>query len=203
MKFFLTILSLFLFYTLQAQNINRIISDGNDAYKKGAYKDAAKLYKKALGKDEKNIVAKFNLGNALQKQNDAVNAEKYYNEVVSSANDASLKAKAFYNKGVAEVQQQKLPDAIESFEQALKLTPDDNDTRENLQKAINDLKKQQQSLSQQHPKNQKKQRQEKQKNKLTNQEMMEQKFSELRDKEKQLQKALQRKPNAAQPEKDW
>ena len=141
MKLFLTILSIFLFYASQAQDVNKIISEGNDAYKKGAYKNASELYKKALRKDDKNNTAKFNLGNALEKQNDAANAEKYYDEVAASANEASLKAKAFYNKGVAQVLQQKLSDAIESFKEALKLTPEDNDARENLQKAINDLKK--------------------------------------------------------------
>jgi len=203
LKLFLTILSILLFYASQAQDVNKIISDGNEAYKKGAYKNASELYKKALKKDDKNSTAKFNLGNALEKQNDAANAEKYYNEVAASANEASLKEEAFYNKGVAQVLQQKLPDAIESFKEALKLTPEDNDARENLQKAINDLKKQQQSLSQQNQKKQQKPQQEKQKNKLTSQEMMEQKFNDLRDKEKQLQKMLQKKPNASQPEKDW
>jgi Ca-activated chloride channel family protein len=202
MKFSFTILFTFIFYLLKAQDVNKMISNGNDAYKKGAYKNASDLYKKALEKDDKNNTAKFNLGNALEKQNDAANAEKYYDEVAASANEMSLKAKAFYNKGVSQVLQQKLPDAIESFKEALKLIPEDNDTRENLQKAINDLKKQQQSLSQ-NQKKQQKPRQEKQKNKLTNQETMEQKFNELHDKEKQLQKMLQKKPNASQPEKDW
>jgi tetratricopeptide (TPR) repeat protein len=203
LKSILIIISIFLFYASQAQDVNRIISEGNDAYKKGAYKNASELYKKALKKDDKNSVAKFNLGNALEKQNDAANAEKYYDEVAAFSNEPDLKAKAYYNKGVAQVVQQKLPDAIESFKEGLKLTPEDNDVRENLQKAINDLKKQQQSLSKQNPKKQQKPQQEKQKNKLTNQETMEQKFNELRDKEKQLQKMLQRKPNASQPEKDW
>jgi tetratricopeptide (TPR) repeat protein len=203
LKFLLSILSIFLFHLLQAQEVNKIISEGNNAYKKGAYKNASELYKKALRKDNKNNTAKFNLGNALEKQNDGTNAEKYYNEVATAANEASLKAEAFYNKGVTQVLQQKLAEAIESFKESLKLTPEDNDARENLQKAINDLRKQQQSLSQQNPKKQQKPPQEKQKNKLTSQEMIEQKFNELRDKEKQLQKMLQRKPNASQPEKDW
>jgi Ca-activated chloride channel homolog len=202
LKLLLTILPIFLFSLLQAQDVNKIISEGNDAYKKRAYKNASELYRKALRRDDKNNTAKFNLGNALEKQNDAGNAEKYYDEVAAYANEASLKAEAFYNKGVAQVLQQKLPNAIESFKEALKLTPEDNDARENLQKAINDLKKQQQSLSQNQRKQQKPQP-EKQKNKLTSQEMMEQKFNELRDKEKQLQKTLQKKPNASQPEKDW
>jgi len=201
LKFFLTILYAFIFCLLHAQDVNRTIKTGNDAYKKGDYKNAALLYKKALGKDSKNTIAKFNLGNASDKQNDLASAEKYYDEVTVST-DASLKSKSFYNKGVAEAQQQKLMEAIESFKQSLRLTPDDNDARENLQKAINDLKKQQKQNQPQTEKSKQKQ-QPQQKNKMPNPEMMEQKFNELRDKEKQLQKMLQQKPNVGQPEKDW
>jgi Ca-activated chloride channel family protein len=201
LKFFFTILFVFVFCTLYAQDVNRTIKAGNDAYKKGDYKNAASLYKTVLGKDSKNTTAKFNLGNSLYKQSDLASAEKYYDEVTSST-DASLKAKSFYNKGVAEAQQQKLPEAIESFKQALLLTPEDDDTRENLQKAINDLKKQQQQ-NQPKPQKNKQKQQPQQKNKMPNPEMMEQKFNELRDKEKQLQKMLQQKSNQGQPDKDW
>ena len=202
MKTFLIILFAFIFCSLHAQDVNRTIKQGNDAYKKGDYKDAASLYRTALGKDSKNAAAKFNLGNALDKQSDPVYAEKYYDDVASSTTNASLKAKSVYNKGVAEAQQQKLPEAIESFKQALTLTPEDDEARENLQKAINDLKKQQQQQQPQ-PNKSKQKQQPQQKNKMPNPQMMEQKFNELRDKEKQLQKMLQQKPNQSQPDKDW
>ena len=202
LKFIFTILIAFVFSTLHAQDVNRIIKQGNDAYKKGDYKNAASLYKTSLSKDSKNINAKFNLGNALDKQNDAVDAEKFYDEVASASTDASLKAKSFYNKGVAEAQQQKLTEAIESFKQALMLMPEDDEARENLQKAINDLKKQQQQQQPQ-PNKSKQKQQPQQKNKMPNPQMMEQKFNELRDKEKQLQKMLQQRPNQSQPDKDW
>jgi Ca-activated chloride channel family protein len=197
----LTILFAIAFCVLHAQDVNRMIKQGNDAYKKGDYKNAASLYKTALGKDSKNTTAKFNLGNSLYKQSDFVSAEKYYDEVTSST-DVSLKAKSFYNRGVAEAQQQKLPEAIESFKHALLLTPEDDDTRENLQKAINDLKKQQQQ-NQPKPQKNKQKQQPQQKNKMPYPEMMEQKFNELRDKEKQLQKMLQQKSTQGQPDKDW
>ena len=200
MKLYFIILLVICSKTLLAQDINNIIKEGNDAYKSNDFKTSTELYKKALAKDAQNKVAKFNLGNALEKQKNAEEAEKYYNEVATSTTDADLKSKALYNKGVAQVQQQKLEEAIEAFKQSLTLKPDDNDIRENLQKAINDLKKKQQSSSQ----NQKKQKpQPEKKNKQPNKEMMEQKFNELRDNEKQLQKALQRKPNLEQPQKDW
>ena len=187
---------------LHAQDVSRTVNEGNTAYKKGDYKTAAELYKKALDKNGNDVTARFNLGNSLDKQRDVLSAQKYYEDVTTSTNDASLKAKAFYNKGVVLVQQQKLPDAIDAFKQALKLAPEDDEIRENLQKAINDLKKQQQSKSPQPQKNKPKQQQQQQ-NKQVNPQTMEQKFNELRDKEKQLQKMLQQKPNQAQPDKDW
>lgn len=201
MKFCLTILFIAFCSILHAQEVNRLIKEGNDAYKKGDYKNAAELYKKALSKDAENNIAKFNLGNAFIKQKDVLSAEKYYDDIAASESDEALKAKALYNKGVAEIEQQKLLQAIEAFKKALMITPDDNETRENLQKALNDLKKQQQQKQPQQQQN-KKQKQQQQK-KPPNPQMMEQKFAELRDKEKQLQKQLQQKPNASQPEKDW
>jgi len=203
LKLLLTIIYVLCFQLLEAQEVNVIVKDGNDAYKKGDYKNAAEFYKKVLGKDAKNSTAKFNLANALQKQSNFTDAEKYYEEA-ADISDAGLKAKALYNKGLSQVQQQKLTEAVEAFKQSLTLAPDDNDTRENLQRAINELKKKQQSQPQQQDKkDQPKPKQDKNNNKKPNKEMMEQKFNELRDKEKQLQKMLQKKINMEQPDKDW
>ncbi len=199
MKLLGTILFLFFVSLLKAQEANSFVKEGNDAYRKADYNNAEALYKKALGKEPANNPAKFNLGNALHRQNNFAGAEKYYDEIALS-NDPALKAKALYNKGVAQVYQQKLKEAIETFKQSLMIDPADNDTRENLQKAINELKQQQQSNTQQ---NQNKSKQDKNKNKQPDKEMMEQKFNELRDKEKQLQKMLQKKNNSNQPDKDW
>ena len=201
MKLLITISFLAFFQGLYAQDVNSIIKEANDAYKKGDYKNASELYKDALKKNAGDVTAKFNLGNALQKQNDAAGAEKYYTEV-TDVNDISLKAKALYNKGLSLVQQQKLQDAIENFKQSLTLVPNDNETRENLQKAINELKQKQQSTPPPNSKNQQKPLQNRN-TKQPDKEMIEQKFNELRDKEKQLQKSLQKKNNTAQPEKDW
>ena len=185
---------------LCAQPLDNIIKTGNDAYKKRDYKTATDLYKKALAKEADNLTAKFNLGNAYERQNKIFEAAKYYDDVAGTTGDAALKAKALYNRALAYVKEQKLPDAIETFKQSLKLEPSDNETRENLQKAINDLKKQQQS---QPPPKQNQKPQKNKKNKQPDKDMMEQKFDELRDKEKQLQKMLQKKPNSFQPDKDW
>jgi Ca-activated chloride channel homolog len=206
-KYFITVLVILLLCNFQivfAQKVNNTIKSGNEAYKKGDYKSAEKLYKEALAADNNNLAAKFNLGNTLLKQNNIIEAAQYFAQVSEAAGDGAFKAKAFYNKGLTMVKYQKLPEAIEAFKQSLLLVPDDNDTRENLQKAIEELKKQQQQQQpQQQPKQQKKPDNKKQQNKTPNKDVMEQKFDELRDKEKQLQKLLQKKSTADQPEKDW
>src|SRR5438045_4006986 len=50
-----------------AQESNRMIQHGNEAYKNNEYNAAIKDYSKALETDKKNTVAWFNMGNALQK----------------------------------------------------------------------------------------------------------------------------------------
>lgn len=201
---FLFIVLLLIVYQISfAQKADNIIKAGNEAYKKADYKNAAKLYKEALAKDNNNLAAKFNLANALLKQNNIAEAAQYFTQLSELAGDDAFKAKALYNKGLTMIRSQKLPDAIEAFKQALLLAPDDNDARENLQKAIEELKKQQQQQPQQQPKQQKKPDPKKQQEKTPNKDVMEQKFDELRDKEKQLQKLLQKKSSSEQPEKDW
>ena len=129
--------------------------------------------------------------------------EPKISKISEATSDNDFKAKAFYNKGLTMIKYQKLPEAIEAFKQSLILNPEDNDTRENLQKAIEELKRQQHQQPQQKPDQQKKPPPPKPQNKTANKDVMEQKFDELRDKEKQLQKLLQKKSNDNQPDKDW
>jgi len=200
---FSSVIILFISHTASAQKVNSIIKSGNEAYKKGDYKNAEKFYKEALEEDNDNLFAQFNLGNALLKQNNIIEAAKYFSKISETTSDNDFKAKAFYNKGFTMIKYQKLPEAIEAFKQSLILNPEDNDTRENLQKAIEELKRQQHQQPQQKPDQQKKPPPPKPQNKTANKDVMEQKFDELRDKEKQLQKLLQKKSNDNQPDKDW
>lgn len=203
-KYFIAILFMLLgsFQIVVAQKTNLIIKSGNEAYKKGDYKNAEKLYKEALSEDKNNLTAKFNLGNALLKQHNIAEAVQYFTQVSEAAGDDAFKSKAFYNKGLTMIKAQQLQEAIDAFKEALLLAPDDNDTRENLQKAIEELKKQQHSQPQSQQNPQKKPNP-KQQNKPLNKDIMQQKFDELSDKEKQLQKMLQKKTTTEQPEKDW
>ncbi len=198
MKYLFTILTICFCQFALAQDPNATVNKGNDSYRKGDYKNAIELYKTALATDAKNKAATFNMGNAYSRLNNNADAEKLFDDAAVST-DNNLKAKALYNKGVVQVAQQKLQDAIGSFKQSLLLDPTDEEARENLQKALIELRKQQQAAPPP-PANNKKQQQ---KNKPLNKDLIEQKLNELRDKEKQLQKRLQQKTNRQQPEKDW
>jgi len=203
MKYFITILLLLLGSALFAQKVNNDIEKGNKAYKKSDFKTAVENYKNALRREPKNNTARFNLANALQRENETQQAKKKYDEVIANADINSLKSESNYNKALAFVKEKDLQNAITFFEESLKENPSDDDARENLQKALNDLKKQQQQNQPQNQKQKPQQNPKQQKQPPVNKDMMEQKFNELRNQENQLQKKLQSKNNTTQPEKDW
>lgn len=189
---------IFIACELQAQEINEIIVQGNEAYKKADYKTASGAYEKALQLDPNNIPGKFNLANAQYKQNQFETATVNYLNILKNTSDHSILAKAWYNLGNSFIKQKKIQDAINAYRQSLLLDPADNDTRENLQKAINEKQQQQNKNNQKNkPPDPKKS-----KNQI-NQALAEQYMQQLRDQEKQLQKQLQQKPPAGQKGKDW
>jgi tetratricopeptide (TPR) repeat protein len=189
------------------------VKKGNDAYKKGDYPTAEMYYRKALIKEPGSIAAKFNLGNAMEKQKKEEQAAAMFNDVAGAgkAVDTAMKARALYNKGLAMVRDNKLPGAVDAFKQALRLTPDDEHTRENLQKAMNEMKEQQQQQQQKQqkqppppPQPKKEEKEDKSNSKKLNQKQAEQMLGQLRDNEKQLQKQIQKGHNPpAQNKKDW
>lgn len=215
-KFFSFIAFTILSANVLAQKENTLIKKGNDAYRQQKFKEAEQQYSEALKTNGANKIAAFNMGNTKFKSNNIEDAVKEYDAVLS-APDKSLSAKGFYNKGVSLVKQKKLPEAIDAFKQSIRQNPDDNETRENLQRALNELKQQQQKQDnkQQQQKNnndQQKQQQEKQQQKQQqqepkmNKEEAEQKLEALRQEEKKLQEKLnQRQKNntKASSDKDW
>jgi Ca-activated chloride channel homolog len=203
MKYCITILLLLLGFTFFAKMVNNYIEMANEAYKKSDFKTAVENYKNALRREPKNNTARFNLANALQRENETQQAKKKYDEVIANADINSLKSESNYNKALAFVKEKDLQNAITFFEESLKENPSDDDARENLQKAMNDLKKQQQQNQPQNQKQKPQQNPKQQKQPPVNKDMMEQKFNELRNQENQLQKKLQSKNNTTQPEKDW
>ncbi|BAV09213.1 Tetratricopeptide repeat-containing protein [Filimonas lacunae] len=216
MKLFISIVvaGTFLAQSANAQSVDAIIKKGNDMYKVGKFKEAELLYRKALAKEPGNYKAKFNLGNTLDKQKKSADAAVLYDEVAKAkiptndtANTTNFQASIYYNKGVAMAKDHKLAEAITAFKQSLRLIPEDQKTRENLQKALNEQKEQEQN---EHNNNQQQKndpppspRSQEQQNNKMNEKQAEEMLGKLRDSENQLQKQLQKKPSNKQNQKDW
>jgi Ca-activated chloride channel family protein len=182
---------------LFAQEVNDLIADGNNFYRKQDYFKAELQYRKALETDPGNREAKFNLANTLLKQQKNAEAEKLLIELNNDQSKPPFRSQVNYNNGVRLTGEKKLEESIEAYKETLRLNPDDMDARENLQKALLELKKKQSSSKQQ----QQKKQQEKPKPKMSQQDADEQ-LKKLQEKEKTVNQKVQKKNQVSQP-KDW
>lgn len=171
---------IFIVVSLVSSAQNKEIHKGNLLYIQSQFERAEAQYRQAIKKDSSNNIAKYNLANALHKQKKYEEAVLISGRVAESAANIKLKSAAWYNQGVSFTKLKKLEESIESYKNALRLNPNDNQARENLQKAILELKKKQQ------------QQQQKPKSRISQKEA-EQKLKLLQQKEKQIQQRLQNK----------
>jgi tetratricopeptide (TPR) repeat protein len=190
-------------YGAAAQETDKIIQKGNELYKQQQYDKADAAYQEALAREQNNTTATFNRANALYRQSKTDDAMKTFDNVVMNAGDNELKGKAYYNKGVILSGQQKLEESIEAYKNALRQNPADKEARENLQKALLELKKKNPPPP---PKPDKKKQQKKQEPQpKMNEKEAEQRLKLLEQKEKEVQQRMQNaksKMGGGQP-KDW
>ena len=179
------------------------IREGNEFYKQLQFDKAAVAYNKAIEAEPGNDAAHFNLGNTLYKQNKQDEAVQVFNELVIHAKKAGLKEQAYYNKGVVFSQQKKTEESIEAYKSALRLNPDDQEVRENLQKALLELKKK--NPPKKKEEKDKKQQEQKQPQSKISPKEAQQRLQLLAQKEKEVQQRIQKersKPGGNQT-KDW
>ncbi len=210
-------LSIFFFCTASfGQNTNNIIAKGNEAYKNNDYDKAEVYYDDAQKKDEKNTTASYNIGNVFyrkEKTDEAVNA---FDNTIKNSTDNNVKQKAFYNKGVTYQKANKLPECILAYKNALILNPNDEDARQNLERALKEQKKQEDKNDKKNKKDKKKDQDKKDQqkkdqeprpkpSKISKQDA-EEKLKSLLEKEKALQDKLHKIKGADalnKPDKDW
>lgn len=193
-----------------SQTSKKEIIKGNEAYKKKQYNEATVAYQNALKRSPENATAYYNLGNALYKTNKPEDALKSYDQTVQSAKNNTMKQKAYYNGGVVLQSQNKLGECIKAYKNALKLDPNDEEARQNLQRAMQQQKQQQKQdqkdkkQNKDQNKDQKKDDPKPQPSKISKQDA-EEKLKSLLEHEKNLQDKLRKvKTNTAdKPKKDW
>ena len=140
----------------RAQSERSLIRDGNRFYKDNKFSDAEVNYRKALEKNKDLTPGKFDLGDALYKQGRFGEAAGQYGAAAATSGDPGVKAQALHNLGNALLKEQKLPESIGAYKEALKLHPNDADTKYNLEYAKALLRREQQQQQQKQNKNDKK-----------------------------------------------
>jgi Ca-activated chloride channel homolog len=191
-----------------SQETNELIYSANDLYKKQEFEKAENAYDKIIEKDRYNTTAKFNLANTYFRRSKKDDAAKAFDFLTSDGQPLDLREKSYYNKGVVLSRQEKLQESIESYKNALRLNPSDTAARENLQKALFELKKKQPPPQKEDPKpkkqqDQKKQNQQQQK---MNQKEAEQRLQMMEQKEKQVMQRMQTEKSKSSSNvvaKDW
>ena len=138
----LIILPLLLSISSTAQNKKSLLRTGNDLYTDSSYNQAEIQYRKSLEKDQDYFNASFNLADAVYKQERYSESSGLFDALKDNAPTNEDLTKIYHNLGNSLFKEQKLDDAIESYKSALRINPDDDDTRYNL--ALAKQQKQQQ-----------------------------------------------------------
>lgn len=188
---------------LKAQSARENILKGNEAYRAGQFIKAADAYEKALASSPSDEVAAYNLGTAWFRAGNQADAERMFGIALANAKSTSLKADAWYNKGVSLTRQGKLRESIDAYKEALRSNPSDGLARENLIRA---LREQQQKKKQEEEGKNKKKEQESQPAKSNmKQQQVQQLLQALREQERKLQQKIQQSkaPSPVRQEKDW
>jgi Ca-activated chloride channel family protein len=208
MKWMLTIASMMIVLCTAAQKVNESIQAGNQLYRQQQYEKAEKEYATAVSSEPSNTTAKLNLANTVYRRGREDEAIKSYDQIASAEKDAALRSQSYYNKGAILSKQKKLEESIDAYKNALRQNPADTQARENLQKALLELKKKQPPPEKKEDKKKKKQEQQKQKEQQRpkmNQKEAEQRLKLLEQKEKEVQQRLQKEKSktGGSQTKDW
>jgi len=204
------------FLLLSAQQVftqsNRsVLNDGVDKYEQKKYTDAEVDFRKVVDASPKNFEANFNLGTSYYKQQKYDEAVKAFTSSFEGAKDNESKAKVFHNIGNSLLKNKKIEESIEAYKNALKLNPNDNDTKYNLSYALellknkdkndkNDKNKDDQKKDDQKQQDQNKDQQNKDQNKNDQQNPQPKNEEAKRDNTKQPQQSKENKISKQQAE---
>ena len=140
MKNILLILSFLISINSIAQDKKSFLRDGNKLYIDSNYNDAEIQYRKSLEKDQDYFNASFNLADAIYKQERFEEASALFDAIKNNAPNNNDLAKVYHNLGNSFSKEQKIEEAIKAYKNALRINPNDHDTRHNLALSIKQKK---------------------------------------------------------------
>ena len=205
-----------------AQSDRQYLRQGNKQFLAGDFPNAEVSYRKALEKNPRNPQAVYNLGNALMAQKkDSAAIEQFQNASKLETNPLR-KYMSYHNIGVICQSHKMYGEAIEAYKNALRLNPEDDETRYNLvlckhQKQKQDQNKQNQQQDQkdqkkddkkeqQQPDQKKQEKQQEKPKPQMSKDNAEQLLNAAMQQEKQTQdrlKKAQQQPQRRNIQKNW
>lgn len=190
---------LYLFITslpLQSQSLRGLVNGGVDDYEENKFPEAEVKFKKGIESDVENFESRFNLGDAIYKQGRYEEALEEFKNSLNLAETNESKANIFHNIGNSFLKNQKFDESIAAYKEALKLNPNDMDSKYNLSYALKQ-KQNQQNNNQQNQQNQQDQDQKDQ-----NKEEQDQQKDQNQDKQQQNQQKEDNQQQQPQNPKD-
>ena len=141
----ITILSLLISSVAWSQEERKLTRKGNKSYSKNDFQDAEIDYRKALVENPQYPEGQFNLGDAIYQQQRYEESIQPFEQILAQTESEEMKAWTHHNLGNAQLEAKKYSEAIESYKDALRIRPDDHDTKYNLAYAQQMLGQQQQN----------------------------------------------------------
>lgn len=131
---FLLILILSNAVNVAAQTAGRHkVLEGNELYLLQKYDEANNTYRDAQLDNPTSPIIDYNIANTMYQKKKYEEAVKLYNKVAKSADDPLFQSKVYYNLANTLYRLNKLQEAIPAYTEALKLNPDDEDAKYNLE----------------------------------------------------------------------
>ena len=116
--------------------------EGNASFEENAYSEALDAYRLAQVSEPDQPEPYYNAANTYNRQGDVAGTALQTEQALKTS-DTGLQAQALYNLGNAFFDSQEWQQAVEAYKQTLRLDPDDEDAKYNLELALRAAQEQQ------------------------------------------------------------
>ena len=140
MKNYILYILLTLSFAVSAQEKDKTLPKANEEYAQKKFVDAEANFRISHSKFPKRIVAPYNLGNAIYKQNQIAEARFAYATALTNTKSRVQKHKIYHNLGNVFMKEKNYTNAVEAYKNALRNKPSDEETRYNYALAKKKLK---------------------------------------------------------------